>query len=108
VTYTFRVLIFVLPVLAALFAWRLCHDLAASERHAREEPPPPPSPASLLVSAADSASGAVGQSVVGAHRRSRLRRASTALAVALATLFGFVAGRRKRTETIYIEERHRF
>jgi ubiquinol-cytochrome c reductase cytochrome b subunit len=107
VTYSLRVLIFVLPLLAAFLAWRLCHDLAASERHVRGEPPSPPESAlaSREPASGEPASGEPAR--VGEQRRWWLRRIASALAVGVATLFGFVAGRRKRTETIYIEEKHR-
>jgi ubiquinol-cytochrome c reductase cytochrome b subunit len=100
VTYTFRALIFILPLLAALLAWRLCHDLTGSERH---KPPPsvavPPGPSEAASTAPHSGS------VVVAHRRSWLRRALGAVAVGIATLAAFIAGRRKRTETIYLRDK---
>jgi ubiquinol-cytochrome c reductase cytochrome b subunit len=99
VTYSFRVLIFVLPLLAALLAWRLCHDLAASEHHGVGGPEPeqtvlPRSP-----------EPEVEAQPASALRRSWVRRAVGAVALAAATGIAFLAGRRKRVETIYIEER---
>src|SRR3954452_4974534 len=47
VTLTFRVLVFVLPVLAAFVARKLCHDLSAADRRLAEETPalwPPVAP----------------------------------------------------------------
>jgi ubiquinol-cytochrome c reductase cytochrome b subunit len=99
VTYSFRVLIFVLPLLAALLAWRLCDDLAASEHHGVGGPEPeqtvlPRSP-----------EPEVEAQPASALRRSWVRRAVGAVALAAATGIAFLAGRRKRVETIYIEER---
>jgi ubiquinol-cytochrome c reductase cytochrome b subunit len=101
VTYTFRALIFILPLLAALLAWRLCRDLAGSERH---KPPPPADAGPSSPPPSTEAAGSPGP-LVGAHRRSWLRRAFGAVAVGLATAAAFIAGRRKRTETIYLRDR---
>jgi ubiquinol-cytochrome c reductase cytochrome b subunit len=102
VTYTFRVLILVLPLLAAFLAWRLCHDLAGAERH---HPPPPAEvgPASTSVASPSDASDS--GSLVGTRRRSWLRRALGTAAVGLATFAAFIAGRRQRTETIYLRDK---
>jgi len=58
VTTTFRVLVFVLPIVTAAFAWKLCRDLqgARSARMFEEESPPPVGPAERPLEQASSAS----------------------------------------------------
>ena len=60
VTFTFRVLVFVLPVFMFMIARKLCHDLAAADRRTGEDTPelwPPVVPAGLGRSEAERASG---------------------------------------------------
>jgi ubiquinol-cytochrome c reductase cytochrome b subunit len=58
VTTTFRVLVFVLPIVTAALTWKLCRDLqrARSARMFEEESPPPVGPAQLPLGETGSAS----------------------------------------------------
>jgi ubiquinol-cytochrome c reductase cytochrome b subunit len=97
VTYSLRVLVFVLPLAAALLTRRVCHDLAAAQPRPDgwSEPiaPPPTAPP-------PNEGG-------GVDRSSRPRRWLAApVAGAAGAIAGFLAGRRgRKTQKIVIERR---
>jgi ubiquinol-cytochrome c reductase cytochrome b subunit len=103
VTNTLRVLLFTLPLAAALFTWRTCRDLAV--KGAREEEYPRPYPKARTPIDETPGPGAPEDEDVTA-RRSRAFRVAAAVGSAAAAGVGFVLGRR-RPKKIVIEDRRR-
>jgi hypothetical protein len=86
-TMTLRVLVLVLPPVAALLMWKVCHDLAAEDPRIAEMPADWPPVAGALGSA----------STTAVPVRPRIpARLARALVVPLAALIGFVLGRSRR------------
>jgi ubiquinol-cytochrome c reductase cytochrome b subunit len=86
VTITFRVLVFVLPLISAVLAWRLCHDLQGAGR-LESHAPTWPGPGDIAPArAAPSEEG---------RRTWRWRWAASAIAV-IAACVSFLSRRRKR------------
>jgi hypothetical protein len=100
-----RVLIFVLPLFTAWFAWRTCRDLA--RKGAREEDYPRPYPkARTPYQEVPGTPVTTTPPPVAAPRRSPVLRAAAAVVAAVAAAVGFALGRR-RPKKIVFEERDR-
>jgi ubiquinol-cytochrome c reductase cytochrome b subunit len=116
VTYTFRALVLILPVLAALLAWRLCHDLSASDRRIETGPEgwPPMLPPAGAERRAERPAGAGQERQAGhagpageegappvPHHRSRwswVARVAGAGLTGAAAVGAYVAGRRSTSQ----------
>src|SRR5205823_5352681 len=104
VTNTLRVLVFVLPLLAALFMWKTCHDL--SVRGAREEDYPRPfpkerTPYQVVTEPAGPTSAEL------SVQRSRVARAAGAVVAAGAAVGAFMLGRRRPKKIVFEDRRRR-
>jgi ubiquinol-cytochrome c reductase cytochrome b subunit len=88
VTNTLRVLLFVLPLLTALFMWKTCHDL--ERKGAREEGPKGPLPKNW-----PPGPPIAGETRPGLRRRSRVGRVGAAVATGTGAAAGYVLGRRR-------------
>jgi len=96
-TFTLRALTLVLPPLAALLAWKLCHDLTAEEGAGPdpdEQDPPAPEPAAGPQRVDALAGAGVGTVAGTGTGETGAARTSTALGLATA-LVAYVAGRRR-------------
>jgi ubiquinol-cytochrome c reductase cytochrome b subunit len=97
VTFTFRALTIALPPVAALLAWKLCHDLVAGEASPESDPAMwPPVGGSVGAGGGDS-------SVPRNEGQARALRGWAKVAGAIGAVgAAFLAGRRKRTVRIQV------